>query len=125
MLWAFYNSTSFQEGCLKAGNINIIQVCTVKIHVVNLGNDADTVGAIYGQLAGAYYSIEGIPLEWRDKISFNSLITLFAKELECMKPHIPQEQQWSPLVDPTTCKLHAHTLYYTISSSLYTLYYIL
>ena len=35
-LWAFYNSNSFEEGCLK---------------VVNLGEDADTTGAVYGQLA--------------------------------------------------------------------------
>ena len=28
---------------------------------VNLGHDADTVGAIAGQLAGAHYGLEGIP----------------------------------------------------------------
>ena len=32
-LWAFYNTNSFREGCLAA---------------VNLGDDADTTGAIYG-----------------------------------------------------------------------------
>ncbi len=37
-LWAFYNSNSFREGCLLA---------------INLGDDADTTGAVYGQLAGA------------------------------------------------------------------------
>jgi len=45
-LWAFSRSSDFREGCLLA---------------VNLGNDADTTGAIYGQLAGAYYGVEGIP----------------------------------------------------------------
>lgn len=30
---------------------------------VNLGHDADTVGAIAGQLAGAHYGLEGIPAE--------------------------------------------------------------
>ncbi|MDP2644144.1 MAG: ADP-ribosylglycohydrolase family protein [Desulfobacterales bacterium] len=39
-LWAFARSSSFREGCLFA---------------VNLGDDADTTGAIYGQLAGAFY----------------------------------------------------------------------
>jgi len=39
-LWAFHRGGSFQEGCLMA---------------VNLGDDADTTGAVYGQLAGAYY----------------------------------------------------------------------
>jgi ADP-ribosylglycohydrolase len=45
-LWAFHRSDSFREGALRA---------------VNLGNDADTTGAIYGQLAGAFYSVNGIP----------------------------------------------------------------
>ena len=47
-LWAFHNSTSFREGALLA---------------VNLGDDADTTGAIYGQIAGAYYGAEAIPQE--------------------------------------------------------------
>ena len=45
-LWAFYNSNSFEEGVLMA---------------VNLGDDADTTGAVFGQLAGAYYGLESIP----------------------------------------------------------------
>ena len=32
------------------------------------GDDADTTGAVYGQLAGAYYGAEGIPEEWRAKL---------------------------------------------------------
>ncbi|KAL8790791.1 MAG: hypothetical protein Q9213_000415 [Squamulea squamosa] len=48
-LWAFFTTTSFEEGALK---------------VVNLGGDADTVGAIYGGLAGAFYGIEAIPQIW-------------------------------------------------------------
>ena len=30
----------------------------------NLGQDADTTGAIYGQIAGAYFGESGIPAEW-------------------------------------------------------------
>ncbi|SFI88142.1 ADP-ribosylglycohydrolase family protein [Brevibacillus centrosporus] len=45
-LWAFHHSSSFDEGLLLA---------------VNLGDDADTTGAVYGQLAGAYYGMEGLP----------------------------------------------------------------
>jgi ADP-ribosylglycohydrolase len=48
-LWAFYRSQSFREGGLLA---------------VNLGNDADTTGAVYGQIAGAFHGYEGIPKEW-------------------------------------------------------------
>lgn len=44
---------SFEQGMLMA---------------VNLGDDADTVGAIYGQLAGAYYGLEGIPFSWRQEL---------------------------------------------------------
>ena len=32
---------------------------------VNLGDDADTTGAVYGQLAGAFYGAEAIPAAWR------------------------------------------------------------
>ena len=45
-LWAFWSSDSFEEAVLKA---------------VNLGDDADTTGAVCGQLAGAYWGRSGIP----------------------------------------------------------------
>jgi ADP-ribosyl-[dinitrogen reductase] hydrolase len=44
-LWAFHDAESFGEAVLKA---------------VNLGDDADTTGAICGQLAGAYWGESGI-----------------------------------------------------------------
>ena len=31
---------------------------------VNLGGDSDSIGAVYGQLAGAYYGFSAIPEEW-------------------------------------------------------------
>jgi ADP-ribosylglycohydrolase len=65
-LWAFYNSTTFDEGCLLA---------------VNLGNDADTTGAICGQLAGAFYGLPGIRTDWRECIVYSHLITSFAEGL--------------------------------------------
>lgn len=34
----------------------------------NLGDDADTTAAIVGQLAGAHYGVQGIALEWLDKL---------------------------------------------------------
>ena len=52
-LWAFDRSSSFREGALLA---------------VNLGDDADTTGAVYGQLAGAYYGDDGIPPEWCERL---------------------------------------------------------
>jgi ADP-ribosyl-[dinitrogen reductase] hydrolase len=65
-LWAFYRSESYREGCLKAAN---------------LGDDADTTAAIYGQLAGAYYGLGDIPLAWRKKLAFYELIVGFADRL--------------------------------------------
>ncbi|MFM8930814.1 MAG: ADP-ribosylglycohydrolase family protein [Gemmataceae bacterium] len=50
-LWAFWNATSFGEAVLNA---------------VNLGDDADTTGAICGQIAGACWGESGIPREMLD-----------------------------------------------------------
>ena len=44
-LWAFHDAAGFEEAVLRA---------------VNLGDDADTTGAICGQLAGAYWGESGI-----------------------------------------------------------------
>lgn len=65
-LWAFYKSSSFQQGCLMA---------------VNLGDDADTTGAVYGQIAGVYYGLGGIPNRWISKIAQLDLIKSFAMQL--------------------------------------------
>ena len=65
-LWAFYNSDSFAEGCLLA---------------VNLGDDADTTGAVYGQWAGAFYGEGGIPSKWRSHLVDRPLIEGFADRL--------------------------------------------
>ena len=48
-LWAFFTTATFEEGAVK---------------VVNLGNDADTVGAVYGGLAGGFYGLEDVPSRW-------------------------------------------------------------
>lgn len=65
-LWAFHRSSSFREGCLM---------------VVNLGDDADTTGAVYGQIAGAYYGEDGIPVEWRMKLAQGDMIRTMADRL--------------------------------------------
>lgn len=65
-LWAFDTSDDFKTGCLRA---------------VNLGNDADTTAAIYGQLAGCFYGVQGIPADWLDKVAKRDLIESFAGKL--------------------------------------------
>lgn len=65
-LWAFHHSDDFRSGALMA---------------VNLGNDADTTGAVYGQIAGAYYGEQGIPVEWRERLAMADLIDRLASRL--------------------------------------------
>lgn len=65
-LWAFHNSRGFREGALMAAN---------------LGDDADTTAAIYGQIAGAHYGVESIPYEWLSKLAKLTQITKLANNL--------------------------------------------
>jgi len=50
-LWAVLTTQSFEEALVQA---------------VNLGNDADTTGAVAGAIAGAMYGLSGIPARWKD-----------------------------------------------------------
>jgi len=65
-LWALNSTASFEEGVLAA---------------VNLGDDADTTGAIFGQLAGALYGLEGIPERWRERVIMGDKIVALADRL--------------------------------------------
>lgn len=65
-LWCFYNTNNFKDAILTAAN---------------LGDDADTTAAIVGQIAGAYYGYEAIPLEWRQKVYWHDKIVNIAKQL--------------------------------------------
>jgi ADP-ribosylglycohydrolase len=65
-LWAFWNSEDFEQGALLA---------------VNLGDDADTTGAVYGQIAGACYGVGGIPKEWLAKLGKKDLLLDLADQI--------------------------------------------
>lgn len=65
-LWAFFRTGTFAEGALWA---------------VNLGEDADTTAAVYGQLAGAYYGVAAIPTQWRQRLALREVIEQLAAEL--------------------------------------------
>lgn len=65
-LWAFCTTDSFKDGCLAA---------------VNLGDDADTTAAVYGQIAGACYGEQAIPASWLAKLAQRDLIQSFADSL--------------------------------------------
>jgi len=58
-LWAFFNTGSFEDGAILA---------------VNLGDDADTVGAIYGGIAGAFYGYDAIPARWLQDMKRKDLL---------------------------------------------------
>ena len=55
-LWAVGGSQSFAEAVLKA---------------VNLGDDADTVGAVAGQIAGAIWGYSEIPQSWTKRLAWS------------------------------------------------------
>jgi len=65
-LWSFYNTDNFRDAILDA---------------VNLGNDADTTAAICGQLAGAYYGVDDIPVSWLNTLAMRDKITEMADSL--------------------------------------------
>jgi len=51
--WSFLTTESFEEAVVRAAN---------------LGDDADTIAAVCGALAGAYYGYDAIPERWRNKL---------------------------------------------------------
>ena len=70
-LWAFNTTESFEEGLIAA---------------VNLGGDSDSIGAVYGQLAGAFYGFDAIPDRWVKAVKtwekVDALIERFLNALE-------------------------------------------
>ncbi|MBQ7650331.1 MAG: ADP-ribosylglycohydrolase family protein, partial [Victivallales bacterium] len=58
-LWAFETTSSFEDGMIAA---------------VNLGGDADSIGAVFGQIAGAYYGYKAIPERWLAKIKDRKVV---------------------------------------------------
>lgn len=69
-IWSFAHTDNFRDAILK---------------VVNLGDDADTTGAVCGQIAGAFYGIDGIPADWLNKLARRELIESLAAELHSSK----------------------------------------
>lgn len=66
-LWAFHDAKNFEEAVLKA---------------VNLGDDADTTGAVCGQLAGAFWGESGIPESLRSGLARMDMIERAISSLE-------------------------------------------
>jgi ADP-ribosyl-[dinitrogen reductase] hydrolase len=65
-LWCVHHSGCFQEAVLLAAN---------------LGEDADTVAAVTGQLAGALHGEQAIPKSWRERLAWGSEIATLGRSL--------------------------------------------
>ena len=65
-LWCVGRSTGFREAVLLA---------------TNLADDADTVAAITGQLAGAIWGASAIPEPWLTKLAWSARTPLLADNM--------------------------------------------
>ncbi len=70
-LWVFLHTDSYPEAVLAA---------------VNLGDDADTTGAVIGQIAGAHYGVDAIPPGWLEKLKYRQQIETFAARIYQERP---------------------------------------
>lgn len=68
-IWCLWHTLSYEEAVLEA---------------VNLGDDTDTTGAITGSLAGIWYGMQSIPVEWvadlRNKRLINDICGRFYEQ---------------------------------------------
>ncbi len=74
-LWAVGGATDFRDAILRA---------------VNLGHDADTVGAVAGQIAGALFGRRGIPVAWVDTLHAAHRIEALADDLLADAATVPR-----------------------------------
>ena len=65
-LWAVAQAEDFKTAILLAAN---------------LGDDADTVAAVTGHLAGALWGVTGIPVRWRQRLAWYDHIEALAGSL--------------------------------------------
>lgn len=70
-LWSVWHTSSFEEAVLLAAN---------------LGDDADSVAATAGQLAGALYGASAIPAHWRTRLAWSGHIAGLADALFTQAP---------------------------------------
>ena len=70
-LWCFAHTDNFRDAILAAAN---------------LGDDADTTAAVCGQIAGAFYGVDGIPESWREKITMLDDILELSEQLNKCSP---------------------------------------
>jgi ADP-ribosyl-[dinitrogen reductase] hydrolase len=70
-LWSVWKTGSFEDAVVLA---------------VNLGDDADSVGAVTGQLAGALYGLSAIPQRWLEPLAWRDRIESLGDRLLAPRP---------------------------------------
>lgn len=93
-LWAFAKAESFSEAVLR---------------VVNLGEDADTTGAVCGQIAGACWGLDGIPAHWLNGLARRDILDPALDALLTSRddPRSPQRPRDHSLPEPNRDALPA------------------
>lgn len=74
-LWAVWHTDNFKDAILLAAN---------------LADDADSVAASAGQLAGALYGVSGMPPEWVAQVAWSQHIQALAGKLFELAPHVDE-----------------------------------
>lgn len=75
-LWSVGTTNSFEAALVTA---------------VNLGGDADTVGAVAGQLAGALYGAAAIPSRWLEPLAWRARIETMTDRLLTTEIDLPRQ----------------------------------
>lgn len=74
-IWAFYNTNNFKDALIKAVNIGGTTYA-----------DSDTIGAITGQIAGAYYGYDSIPENYINDMACKDMLDYYTDSfLETLK----------------------------------------
>lgn len=66
VIWCFMQTDTYKEAVLQA---------------VNLGDDTDTIASITGGIAGLYYGLESIPVQWIEQLARKDKIFAIAEQL--------------------------------------------
>ncbi len=77
-LWHLLHAETFENALIRA---------------VNMGGDADTIGAVTGALAGAYFGLGAIPARWLETLQDREIIEELADRLYELSKDLPDEEE--------------------------------
>jgi len=79
-LWAFETTETFEAALVSA---------------VNLGGDSDSIGAVCGQIAGAYYGFDALPERWVKAVkTWTRVDEQIEKFLDVVEIYATREEPW-------------------------------